>query len=93
MSARLNGRGRRGGIVETEPELTLDPEETPTPSLHRHPLNLLSLMFGLIFMVLGLAFSVGGIDLSEISESWIWGGTLSALGVVLLAAAIGRHRS
>ena len=79
--------------METEPELTLDTtEETAPPSLHRHPLNPVPLAFGVLFLALGLAFSVGDVDMSDLSAGWVWAGAFTTIGVLLVAAAAGRHR-
>jgi hypothetical protein len=77
--------------VETEPELALDTdEEARPPSLHRHPLNPVSLAFGVLFLGLGLAFSLD-VDMSDLSAGWAWAGSFITIGVLLLAAAVGRH--
>jgi hypothetical protein len=78
--------------VETEPELALDIDGEGQPSsLHRHPLNPVSLAFGVLFLGLGLAFSLD-VDMSDLSARWAWAGGFIAIGVLLLAAAVGRHR-
>ena len=78
--------------METEAELTLDTGAEPEPSLHRHPLNPVSLVFGILFLGLGLAFSFGDVDASDLSAGWVWAGALCAFGLLLVAAAAGRHR-
>lgn len=84
--------------METEPELVIEAdervqdEETSSTSLHRHRLNPVSLAFGVLFVGIGLAFSLGDIDMSDLSSGWVWGAVSMAIGVLLLAAAAGRHR-
>ena len=79
--------------METEPELVIETdEEGSDPSLHRHPLNPVALAFGMLFVALGLAFAVGDVDMSDLSAGWASAGVLMTVGVLLLAAAIGRHR-
>ena len=59
--------------------------------MSRHPLDLLSLVSGTLFAVLGLLFLLGRIDITSVALGAIWPIPLLVLGLVL--AAIGARRS
>lgn len=59
--------------------------------MERHPLDVLSLVFGVVFAGLGLLFLAGGLDLSEVPTAAVWPVPLILLGLVL--AAVGARRS
>ena len=58
----------------------------------RHPTDVISLSFGLIFTLLGAAFASGRIDGGEFVRVWALPSLLIAAGVVLAAMAIARHQ-
>ena len=58
----------------------------------RHPTDVVSLSFGLIFTLLGAAFASGGIDGGEFIRVWALPSLLIAAGVVLAAIAVARHQ-
>ena len=73
-------------------ETTIPNEIRDNESEHRHPLEPISLAFGAIFVMLGLAFVFGDIDPDTISAAWIWACVFGALGLLLMAVGIRRHR-
>lgn len=58
----------------------------------RHPTDVISLSFGLIFMLLGAVFASGRIDGGEFIRVWAVPSLMIAAGVVLAAMAIARHQ-
>jgi hypothetical protein len=48
----------------------------------------ISLAFGLIFCVLGLAFLLGDLDASTLSGAWAWAGSFGVFGVLLVAIGL-----
>ena len=73
---------------DTELELELGPER----SIHHHPLDPISLAFGAIFTILGTAFLFGDIDAESLSMAWLWSSLFGAIGLLLLAVGVRRHR-
>jgi hypothetical protein len=72
----------------------IDPmDEERRPSVHTHPLEVVSLAIGTILLALGLVFAVGDVDISRASVGWISFGTLGTIGVLLVAQAVRRHRA
>lgn len=62
-------------------------------STHSHPLDPISLAFGVVFTILGGVFFFGNIDTSELSMAWAWAGLFGAVGLLLLAVGARRHRN
>ena len=58
----------------------------------RHPTDVISLSFGIIFTLLGAAFASGGIDGGEFIRVWALPSLMIAAGVILAAMAIARHQ-
>lgn len=56
----------------------------------RHPADLLSLVFGLLFSAIGLVLLSGGANV--VSMAWIGPLVAIGLGALLLLAARSRHR-
>jgi hypothetical protein len=79
--------------MATEPELVLETEDDEDITLHRHPLNPVSLAFGVMFFGLGLTFLTGDVRISQVGDGWLWAGTLLSLSVLLLSVAVSRHRA
>ena len=73
--------------TQNELELELEPE----PSRHRHPLDPISLAFGIIFTVLGAVFLFGDIDAASVSMAWVWAAVFGGIGLLLFAVGIRRH--
>ncbi|MEA2506297.1 MAG: hypothetical protein QOH48_915 [Actinomycetota bacterium] len=59
--------------------------------MKRHPLDPLSLIFGVLFAGLGLAFLLTRVDITNANLRWIW--PLPLLGLGALMIAVGVHRS
>jgi hypothetical protein len=57
----------------------------------RHPLDPVSLVFGLLFAGLGLAFLIARIDIANTNLRWVWPLPLLALGALMIA--LGARRS
>ena len=74
--------------TRTEPELELGPD----PSVHKHPLDPISLAFGAMFTILGAVFLFGDIDAASLSLAWVWAPVLGAIGLLLLGIGIRRHQ-
>lgn len=53
--------------------------------MKRHPLDPVSLVAGVLFSALGIAFFAGGIDLTGDGSRWIWPAGFIALGLAVLA--------
>lgn len=60
--------------------------------MQRHETDPLSLAFGIIFAAIGGAFLFGDLDAFEFVSVWALPGILLAIGIVLAAVAIARHR-
>jgi amino acid transporter len=56
-----------------------------------HELDPFSLVFGLIFATIGLAFLVKAINIGTIGPGWQWALGLSTIGMLLVAAGVHRH--
>ena len=52
--------------------------------MQRHPLDVISLIFGVLFFVVGLPFLLGRVDLFTLDLSWAWPLVAIALGAALL---------
>lgn len=59
--------------------------------MKRHPLDPLSLIFGVLFAGMGLAFLVTRLDITNANLRWIWPLPLLGLGAFMIA--FGMHRS
>jgi putative exporter of polyketide antibiotics len=59
--------------------------------MKRHQLDPVSLVFGLLFAGLGLAFLVARIDIANTNLGWVWPLPLLALGALMIA--LGARRS
>jgi cytochrome c oxidase subunit IV len=53
--------------------------------MERHPLDLVSLVAGVIFSLVGLAFLVGALGSVDVQLRWLWPVVLVVLGLALLA--------
>ena len=73
--------------TQNELELELEPERPE----HRHPLDPISLAFGIIFTILGAVFLFGDISAASVSMAWFWAGVFGAIGLLLLAVGVRRH--
>lgn len=58
----------------------------------RHPADVISLSFGLIFMLLGIVFSSGQIDAGDFLRVWAVPVVMIGAGVVLAAVAVARYQ-
>jgi hypothetical protein len=56
-----------------------------------HPLDPISLAFGAIFVILGLAF-LSGLDVSGLEAPGAWAAVLASVGVLLLAIGARRQK-
>ena len=74
-------------------EIALQNESQTEASIHRHPLNPIALAFGVIFTLLGLVFVFADIDADSVSAAWLWASLLGAIGLVLIAVGVRRHRA
>jgi O-antigen/teichoic acid export membrane protein len=61
-------------------------------SIHRHELDPISLVSGLVFAIGGLAFLIGDIDATDLNGAWGWAAFLGATGFLLLALGYRRQR-
>ena len=57
----------------------------------RHELDLSSLVFGVLFVGLGLIFLVGNINFGNIGPAWSWALGLATAGSLILAWGARRH--
>jgi hypothetical protein len=73
-------------------ETVTETELTPEPPHQTHPVDTISLAFGIIFVILGAVFLFGDIDASSIDIAWAWAGFLGAVGLLLLAIGFRRYR-
>ena len=74
--------------TQSDLELELEQER----SVHHHELDPISLAFGVIFTLLGAVFLFGDIDAANVSMAWAWAALFGAVGLLLLAVGIRRHR-
>ena len=61
--------------------------------MQRHDLDPTSLVAGLLFAGLGLAFLFDGIGALDLEVRWVWPALLIGLGVALLASARSPYRT
>ncbi len=60
--------------------------------MRRHPLDLISLMFGLLFVGLGLTFGFAD-AITVLQARWLWPVVLILLGVALVVGPVTGNRS
>jgi hypothetical protein len=60
--------------------------------VHRHDLDLVALVFGATFVVIGLAYALGRWSWVDGDGGWLLGGFLIALGVAGVVSATTRNR-
>lgn len=60
--------------------------------MQRHEADFVSLAFGAIFVTLGIAFLSGRVDAFDFVSLWALPIALVAIGLVLAAFAVARHR-
>lgn len=62
--------------------------------MNRHPFDLLSAIFGILFTAAALVVLASGEALLDWDARWIWPGVVLALGLAMLASGFGteRHR-
>ncbi len=58
--------------------------------MRRHELDALSLVFGLLFLVVGIVFFVARPDIAEIGPRWIWPVPALALGLLVFLYGVKR---
>ncbi len=56
--------------------------------MRRHDLDPVSLVFGVVFAVIGLVSLLDIADIVDIDGKWLWPGVLIVLGVIGLATAL-----
>lgn len=61
-------------------------------TMGRHPADVISLSFGLIFTLLGVVFSTGQIDAGDFLRVWALPVLMIGAGVVLAAVAVARYQ-
>lgn len=59
----------------------------------RHPLDTLSLVFGLLFTAVGFAALADAIDLELFTVDWLWPAVLIGSGIAVLLTLTSRERS
>jgi len=55
----------------------------------RHPVDVFSLVFGVVFAVLGGTYLVSRVDYSKLHLEWLWPIPLIAIGLLIIAMAAG----
>ncbi|MFO8076151.1 MAG: hypothetical protein R6T85_08530 [Egibacteraceae bacterium] len=58
--------------------------------MRRHPIDALSLAFGLVFVGLAGALLTPGLGLAALTSPWLWPTLLIVLGAVLLVSSLPR---
>lgn len=71
-------------------ELELEPEPT-RPNDQLHPLDPISLAFGIIFTLAGALFLFGDVSAADLSPTWGFAALFGAIGLLLLAVGLRRH--
>jgi hypothetical protein len=74
--------------TRTELELDVGPED----SIHRHPLDPISIAFGAIFTLIGALFLLGDVDAATLNAGWAWAGLSAAFGMLFIAIGVRRHQ-
>jgi cytochrome c-type biogenesis protein CcmH/NrfF len=59
----------------------------------RHALDLVSLVPGLVFVVVGIVSLTGTLDVQRIDYMWVWPAIAIVLGIILLASLLRRGDS
>jgi hypothetical protein len=59
--------------------------------MRRHKFDPISLVFGLLFAILGVRFSIGAVSFGAVDLSWLWPLAAVALGLALLLSARSSH--
>ncbi len=60
--------------------------------MHRHPIDALSLAFGLVFVALAGALLAPGLGLATLTSPWLWPALLMLLGAALLLPGVPHRR-
>jgi hypothetical protein len=60
--------------------------------VHRHELDPIALVFGAVFVVLGLAYAIARWAWFDFDRGWVLGAVLVALGVAGVVSATTRQR-
>ncbi len=58
--------------------------------MKRHPLDLVSLVPGLLFVVVGIVSLTGALDVLRIDYMWVWPAIAIVVGIILLASLLRR---
>ncbi|GEM_PF-1029847 len=58
--------------------------------MHRHPIDALSLAFGLVFVGLAVAVLAPGLGPATLASPWLWPAVLIVLGAALLLSSLPR---
>lgn len=61
--------------------------------MRRHPFDPVSLMAGLLFLVVALAFLGGDRSVADLAPTWLWGLPTLALGIMAILVGATRLRS
>jgi hypothetical protein len=61
--------------------------------MKRHPFDPLSLAFGLVFAIGGLAFAFGGATVGDLDNDLLWSVVILGAGLLFLIPAISRTRT
>ena len=61
--------------------------------MKRHELDPISLVFGLLFLGVGLWIAVGQFSLESLDNSWVWPAIAIAAGLILVLPAAVRLRA
>jgi hypothetical protein len=60
--------------------------------MYRHPFDLLSAIFGILFMGAALVVLVSGSAVLDWDARWIWPGVVLALGLAMIVSGFGTER-
>jgi len=60
--------------------------------MKRHPFDPWSFVFGLMFLIAGLAFLTNSVDVLHMNFGWIWPVPVFAVGLLVLLTSIRRVR-
>ena len=59
--------------------------------MHRHPTDLVSLFFGLLFIGLAVTGTFGGEDIVLLQAQWVWPVLLVVAGLAIVVLSMGRN--